>query len=331
MITHDHLHLSLLDSETPVYRDVIVPDSALLGDLQLIINACFGWPSTYDYEFFCQQTKARFVDDDFADGRHTQPGITAALNPLLQKNREILYYHSAARTEQVSITLDNAKSLLPEATFRMSSWKGENRPSAIGGQTFDAEAVQKELDELCIAFYYTAAELEAMNNPQAYYDDAPDMADDSETPFRFTPSDVAGQIQQLKASGELGALEKVFGNLSEDEINAMLHSMFSQLDDHMKQTYSLADCLAGLHKDSLVALMRNNCFSGYSKLNRAELEAQLQKHLTDPDFLTYRLSQITIPELELLDALCRSNMPFTDETAALHSEVLLRCGLCFLD
>lgn len=309
MITHLHVQFLLPDTEPPVRREVILPDSILLEDINLIISICFGWTETNAYEFVAQQTKNSFVGNNrsFFGSRQSLPADDLTLLFAFQKNKEIHYHRSTDLIDCVSITLMTTTSLLPEPTLQLYSWQGENQPCTSGCIPFQQSMVEEALLALREELYLTGDE------------------------FDYEQLEPLELISELEKNGMPPELARLFDGLPKEEALTLLDGWISQLNDHLSTTYTLAQCLSLLTKDAMIEIMRYHHFSGYSKLRRSELEDRLLRELTNPDFLAELLKTCTIPEAELLEFLCQSNIPFDAPEAALHCQHLLRSGICYLE
>lgn len=310
MITHLHVQLQLPNTEPPVRREVILPDSVLLDDMNLVINICFGWSITDNFEFVTAQTKNSYTGGSlsFLGFKQSLPAVMVTLLFAFQKNRSILYYRSAQPNDCVELTLLNTNSLLPEPTFQLNSWHGENLPCSDSGcYPFQQEQVNDALAALRADLYLTEDEFDF----------------DS-----MTPLDLLAQMQENGIPEELSQL---FDGMPKEDALALLDEWMAQVSNQLTITYTMSQCFSTLSKDGLIDIMRYNHFTGYSKLRRSELEDRLLRELTNPDFLKAQMETLTIPEIELLDFLCRANMPFDTPEAALHAQHLLQSGLCYLD
>lgn len=309
MITHLHVQFLLPDTEPPVRREVILPDSILLEDINLIISICFGWTETNAYEFISQQTKTSFIGNNssFFGSKHVLPADDLTLLFAFQKNKEIRYYRSTHPTDCVSIILMTTTSLLPEPTFQLNSWQGENQPCTSGCIPFQQPLVEEALLSLRENLFLMGDEFD--------YN-------------QLTPLDL---IAELEKNGMPPELARLFDNLSKEEAMTLLDGWISQMNEHLTTPYTMAQCLSFLSKNAMIDIMRYNHFSGYSKLRRSELEDRLLQELTNSEFLKELLKTCTIPEIELLEFLCQANMPFDTPEAALHAHHLLRSGICYLD
>ena len=97
MITHLHIQFILPDTEPPVQRDLLIPDSMVLDEINSVISICFGWPQTDRWEITAQQPSVAYTD-----GSATYSGLQKILSPagvpisrLFQKNSTAFYYRGA--------------------------------------------------------------------------------------------------------------------------------------------------------------------------------------------------------------------------------------------
>ena len=138
MIAHFHIRLQLPDTDPAVIRDVILPDSVILEDINQVISVCFGWPLTDKYEFVPQQTGTTYLGetDSFVGAKQSLPGENVPVTFVFQKNRELIYYCGTESSDRVSVTLLPTKSLLPEPVFQLNYSLGDNQPCSHGGFAF---------------------------------------------------------------------------------------------------------------------------------------------------------------------------------------------------
>ncbi len=313
MITHFHVRLQIPD--TDVYRDVILPDSVILGDINQVISVCFGWPMTLAYEFVPQQTRTSYLGDteSFVGMKQSLDAENIPVSFAFQKNRELIYYCGTAPSDRISVTLLPTKSLLPEPVFQLNYWHGENQPCSLGGKPFLKQKVEDDLLALREELYLLTDEF------------------DYETALPLDTSDPAALLEELRKINDMEEIFDLMGDLPQEEILSLFGQMMNEFNSQMGQTYTLAQCLAGLNKAELTDIARYNHFKGFSRMNRAELEAFLLQKLTSMEFLTERFKTLTIPEVELLRVLCDANMPLDVTEASLHSLYPLYCGLSYID
>lgn len=76
MITHLHIQFILPDTEPPVQRDLLIPDSMVLDEINSVISICFGWPQTDRWEITAQQPSVAYTD-----GSATYSGLQKILSP----------------------------------------------------------------------------------------------------------------------------------------------------------------------------------------------------------------------------------------------------------
>lgn len=315
MIAHFHVRLQLPDTEPPVYRDVILPDSILLGDINLVISVCFGWPVTEAYEFVPQQTGTTYLGNNksFVGSRHTLNAINLPLSFAFQKNRELLYYRGTSPVDQVSLTLLPSNSLLPEPVFQLKHYQGENRPCSAGGSEFLKQKAEDELLLLREDLYLTTDEF-----------DFESMTDqDSDTPFNM--------LDELKKTNNVEDVAEMLSSMPEEDALALLGQLMAEFNSKMEQNYTLAQCLSMLDMADLEALLRYSRIAEPHPTERTGLESALFTKFTDSEFLSEQFRTLTIPEIELLDALCLHNLPFDGIETSLHAVYPLQHGLCYLD
>lgn len=308
MITHLHVRLQIPDAVPPIYRDVILPDSVLLDDLNQVISICFGWPFTTAFEFVSQQTKNSYVGDNesFSNAPHSLPCDNFKLVTPFLKNSEILYYRGTHQSDRISITLQSMKSLLPEPAFQLKNWQGENRACSRGCIPFLKQKVEDDLQALRAELYFLADEFDYEN---------------------MTSNDLLSALEGVESLDELANLER------HPELRELIDYLVQSgmPEDAITQTSTLTECLANTPDIALKNLVQFHKLSDDALLSREQMENLLFSALTDENFLTEQLKVLTIPEVEILDFLRQANMPLFSQDVTLHGTYLLQCGLCFVD
>lgn len=310
MITHFHVRLQL--PGTDIYRDVVLPDSVILDDINQVISVCFGWPLTEAYEFVPQQTKTSYVGDTHSHIgiKQSIPADNITLSFAFQKNREIIYYRSAQEVDQVVITLLTTKSLLPEPAFQLNGWNGENRACTRGCIPFLKQKVEDDLQALRADLYLLADE--------------------------FDYERAATDPNYLKELNDLSFLEGGVDPETNPELKELLDYLTQNgmSEESIAHTSTLAQCLAILTDEALLELARfHHLIDDLSDevLSRSQIEDKLLAALTDEEFMAEQLKVLTIPEIEILDFLTQANMPVHSQDVTTHGNYILRCGLCFVD
>ncbi len=305
MITHLHVRLQLPD--TDIYRDVVLPNSVILDDINQVISVCFGWPLTEAYEFVPQQTKTSYVGDtrSYVGIKQSIPADNITLAFSFQKNREILYYRSAQPTDQVAITLLTNKSLLPEPAFQLNDWHGDNRACSRGCIPFLKQKVEDDLQALRAELYLLADEFD--------YDN-------------INSSDLLSALDGVSSLEDLTNLD------DHPELKELVDYLVQSgmTEESVTQSNTLAQCLAMQDEQALQKLVDFHHLSAESDLSREQMEDLLLAALTDADFIAEQLKVLTIPEVEVLDFLTQANMPANSQDITLHGRYLLRSGLCYV-
>ncbi len=308
MITHLHVRLQIPDSNPLVFREVILPDSVLLDDINQVISVCFGWPLTTVFEFVSRQTKNSYVGDNesFSNASYAMPADNIKLTSLFQKNSEIMYYRGTHQADSISVTLHSMKSLLPEPTFQLKDWQGENRACSRGCIPFLKQKVEDDLQALRAELYFSVDEFDYEN---------------------MTSADLLSALENVESLDELANLE---GHPELQElIDYLVQSGMSE--DAITQSSTLAQCLANAPDIALQNLVQFHKLSDNASLSREQMENLLFARLTDEAALTEQLKVLTIPEVEILDFLTQANMPLFSQDVTLHGSYLLQCGLCYVD
>ena len=312
MITHFHVRLQIPDTE--IYRDVVLPDSVILGDINQVISVCFGWPLTDAYEFVPQQTGTTYLGDtdSFVGAKQSLDAENIPVSFAFQKNRELVYYCGTSATDRVSVTLLPSKSLLPEPEFQLNYWHGENQPCSQGGEPFLKQKVEDDLLALREELYLLSDEFD--------YENA------------ITPdfSESFNLLEEIKNSGSIEEIAQLLDGIPEEDALAFITEMVGHFQSQTEETFTLSQCLAMLDKKELEDIIHCNRFPVSGLSDRAALEDIILRNLTSEEFLNERFKTLTIPEIELLRLMCSANMPFDTPDASLHSLYLLRCGLCYL-
>ena len=314
MIAHFHIRLQLPDTDPAVIRDVILPDSVILEDINQVISVCFGWPLTDKYEFVPQQTSTTYLGetDSFVGAKQSLPGENVPVSFVFQKNRELIYYCGTESSDRVSVTLLPTKSLLPEPVFQLNYSLGDNQPCSRGGFAFLKSKVADDLLALREEIYLLSNEFD--------YENAIPM----DLPESFN------LLDELKNAGTIDEMAGLLEGIPEEEAIALISQMMEQISEKVELTYTLDQCLDDLDYDFLQDILQNT-LPEHANADREEAELLLFQQLTSREYLTTRFKKLTIPEVELLKFMCKSNMPFDTPDAALHSSYLLQCGLCFVD
>lgn len=308
MITHLHVRLQIPDCTPPVFRDVILPDSVLLDDINQVISVCFGWPFTTAFEFTARQTKISYVGDNesFSDAPHSLPCDNFKLSAMFQKNSEILYYRGAHPSDRISITLHSMKSLLPEPAFQLKDWQGDNRACSRGCIPFLKQKVEDDLQALRAELYFLADEFDYEN---------------------MTSTDLLSALDGVESLEELTKLD------GHPELQELIDYLVQSgmPEEAITQSSTLEQCLANMPDMALKSLIQFHKLSDEAALSREQMEHLLFTALTDEVFLAEQLKSLTIPEVEILDFLRQANMPLFSQDVTLHGGYLLLCGLAFVD
>ena len=307
MVTHLHVRLQIPDANPPVYRDVILPDSVLLDDINQVISVCFGWPFTTTFEFVSQQTKTSYIGDNenFSNAPYSIPADNFNLAALFLKNSEILYYRGTHQSDCISITLQSMKSLLPEPAFQLKSWQGENRACSRGCIPFLKQKVADDLQALRAELYFLADEFDYQT---------------------MTSTDLRSALESAESLDELANPEE---HPEQELIDYLMQ--FDMPEEAILQSATLEQCLANTADMILENLVKLHKLSDDAALSREQMENLLFTALTDEAFLAEQLKVLTVPEVEMLNFLTKTNLPLFSQDVTLHGGYLLLCGLCFVD
>ena len=257
MVTHLHVRLQIPDANPPVYRDVILPDSVLLDDINQVISVCFGWPFTTAFEFVSQQTKTSYIGDNenFSNAPYSIPADNFNLAALFLKNSEILYYRGTHQADCISITLQSMKSLLPEPVFQLKSWQGENRACSRGCIPFLKQKVADDLQALRAELYFLADEFDYQT---------------------MTSTDLRSALEGAESLDELANPEEY----PEQELIDYL-MQFDMPEEAILQATTLEQRLANTADMILENLVKLHKLSDDAALSREQMENLLFTALTD--------------------------------------------------
>ena len=319
MITHLHIQFILPDTEPPVQRDLLIPDSMVLDEINSVISICFGWPQTDRWEITAQQPSVAYTD-----GSATYSGLQKILSPagvpisrLFQKNSTAFYYRGAQPRDRVLITRQNTTSVLPKYTLQLEHWQGENQPCSRACVPFREDQVEAALHEFCMTSYLLTNVLDR-EDPAEWNQSLRNFLEPEHLMQTLTSEELPEELQQLLDS-------------SDPEEMDLLRQLLTSASESFLNSCTLEECLKQQRKPELADLLRRYQVSGVSKLRKDQMVQLLTDMLSDPELITQQLFTMTMPELELLEVLCHTNMPLEASDDLLHAAYLLSCGFCYFD
>lgn len=309
MITHACIKMTLHGQET-TWRQVSVPMFLCLSDFATIVALCFGLPDGDNFSFTGKTPHRQYISEyrrDFSKQKNVFSAEDFSLEDLFAKSHHTaIYQYDLHQPIQIDLELDNSMPLLlPEPTFQLKQWSGDNPP---GSAPWQAAAVADTLTQLQHQWFEETDEEDAEWN---------------QTVDEFFDELVGSLVDMLMNDPSL--------ELSKPEAYEKVNQLLERAGNAFSRNYSLEDCLSTLRKDEMLEVARANQFHGYSKLRRQELLEFLEQNLLNPDTVQRQLALLTQPEIDQLLDLCLTNMPFTGPETLLHASWAVRYGLCYID
>jgi hypothetical protein len=100
------IKIVLIDSDPPIWRRVVVPDSVSLASLHLVIQVAMGWTNAHLHEFDVDGTRFTEFDEDIRNGASDSTMVTLKELGFDQPGRTVTYLYDFGDDWRHQITVE---------------------------------------------------------------------------------------------------------------------------------------------------------------------------------------------------------------------------------